>query len=141
MGVKLHTLRELRSLSPEDMRSLSSYLREWAEEKEAGADPEERTEPETAEEITVGELNSLRERLRKVDPYLRGEIYTTLRNDLMEDMYNAQQEGTEIKPDFRGAILRNVDAIKDDDLLEGIYYGTETSKREQKRREEACRNG
>lgn len=141
MGVMVHTLQELRALSPEDMRSLSSYLREWAEEKEAGADPAELRAPETAEELTVGELNSLRERLRRVEPYTRGQILTTLRNDLTDDILAAQEEGTEIAPDFRALTLRNLERITDADLLRGIWYGTETTLREQTRREEACRNG
>lgn len=140
MGVMLHTLRELRSLSPEDMRSLSSYLREWAEEKENGTEAgADHGDPE----ITVAYCEEVRENLRKLDITARDMIIKRLREDMTEDIMASQEaaEGEPIAPDFRALIFRELDRIKDPDLLERTYYRTNGTRREQELREEACRNG
>ncbi len=68
--VRAGLLAELRSLSPQDMRSLSQWLREWAEEKE-------RTQPDGAEvgptfrELVLQNVEALEER------FLEGLYYTT----------------------------------------------------------------
>lgn len=143
--VSIHskTLAELLRLSPDEKRELASWLRAEAIKAEAQEVPA--PEPEAdAEEVTVAEVNTIRERLRSIEPYTRGQILTTLRNDLTDDLLAAQEAEPEVAPDFRALILRSLEAVKDADLLEGLYYGTETSRRvqqERQEREEACRNG
>ena len=82
--IRSTALAELIRLSPGDKRELASWLRAEALKADAQAEPAE--PPGDPEEVTVAEVNTIRERLRRIEPYTRGRIIDTFRNDLVDDM-------------------------------------------------------